>query len=285
MNSPAPAGGQQRVSPWWRHDANLTTELRFTKLRTLLKADPYGLICRVFDLAASIQQDGDLSKIDDAVLAQRVEFTGKGSRLRRMLIQAGYLDGQSVIIEWRESLFRFFTANREQNRQRGLKSAAVRSQRTTQPNQTGEERTATVTRPVERPVDEPSLPLSLSSDVSDRIASKCHCTSEGVLEAYELFRGNKLRFADTVTDLESELAAFLRTSKEGKFISQAHAARTQKASNGGAVESEPAGWREWVNENRPDACYAKGGADEGKPWSDLDQTVRSYIRTSMKGSR
>lgn len=160
MNAP-------RNSTWWRHDANMTTDLRFTKLRGLLKSDPYGLICRLYDLAASMQQDGDMTQIDPDVLALRLEFYGPGKRLRKILTDADYLDADGVIVGWKENLFRLYTSIRDQNRERGLKSAAKRAQ-VREKDITEHNTTTTVERPVQRPVESDdvwaSLPPELATD-------------------------------------------------------------------------------------------------------------------------
>jgi hypothetical protein len=144
-------------SSWWRHDANMTTDLRFAKLHSMLKVDPYGLICRLYDLAATIQQDGDTSKIDDGAFALRLEFAGTGRRLRKLLTEAGYLTEAGIIVDWRENLFRLYAATREQNRERGLKSAAKRAEAKvasdSETDITEHNITATVERPVERSVE------------------------------------------------------------------------------------------------------------------------------------
>lgn len=43
------------------------------------------------------------------------------------------------------------------------------------------------------------------------------------------------------------------------------------------VPDEPDGWRDWINENTPDAPYARGGEKEGTPWHDLDAGYRRYL--------
>jgi len=43
------------------------------------------------------------------------------------------------------------------------------------------------------------------------------------------------------------------------------------------VEDEPAGWREWINANTPDAPYAAGGTRSGAQWPDLDASYRRYL--------
>ena len=43
------------------------------------------------------------------------------------------------------------------------------------------------------------------------------------------------------------------------------------------VEDEPAGWREWINANTPDAPYATGGTRAGAQWPDLDASYRRYL--------
>lgn len=43
------------------------------------------------------------------------------------------------------------------------------------------------------------------------------------------------------------------------------------------VEPEPLGWRDWINENTPDAKYARGGEEEGTPWHDLPAVYRRYL--------
>lgn len=43
------------------------------------------------------------------------------------------------------------------------------------------------------------------------------------------------------------------------------------------VEDEPAGWREWINQNTPDAPYAAGNPRAGAQWPDLDASYRRYL--------
>lgn len=43
------------------------------------------------------------------------------------------------------------------------------------------------------------------------------------------------------------------------------------------IEEEPLGWRDWINENTPDAKYARGGELEGTPWAELDASYRRYL--------
>ena len=43
------------------------------------------------------------------------------------------------------------------------------------------------------------------------------------------------------------------------------------------VEEEPPGWREWINQNTPDAPYAAGNSRAGAQWPDLDASYRRYL--------
>lgn len=47
---------------------------------------------------------------------------------------------------------------------------------------------------------------------------------------------------------------------------------------------EPDGWRAWVNENTPQAVYARGMPEEGKAWVELDRVVQEYITKQLKRS-
>ena len=51
-----------------------------------------------------------------------------------------------------------------------------------------------------------------------------------------------------------------------------------------SVPFEPLGWRDWLETNSPGSLYARGGVDEGKPWAELDASVRTFIADSMKAS-
>lgn len=43
------------------------------------------------------------------------------------------------------------------------------------------------------------------------------------------------------------------------------------------VEDEPPCWREWINQNTPDAPFAAGNHRAGAQWSDLDASYRRYL--------
>lgn len=49
------------------------------------------------------------------------------------------------------------------------------------------------------------------------------------------------------------------------------------------LEPEPLGWRNWINENTPDAVFARGGDREGAQWSDLDAGYRRYLIEKLAG--
>lgn len=264
-------------SPWWRHDANLTTDLRFSKLRSLLKADPYGLLCRLYDFAASNRQDGDVAQIDATVFADRLEFKGSGARLRKILTQAGYLDQQGVIVEWHDRLFRLYSSIREQNSERGKKSAAQRAQakakaepsptgeNTTQENRRGENITATVERPVERPVETIAQysplsvwPKSLSPEQIAGLAKDTGKAADFIAAKWPAYRDRKIAFADPNDDL----AGFrheLRTAKQA----------SQKKED--VIEPEPEGWQARF----PDFV------DRDKPWAQLQPIQRAWILENM----
>lgn len=49
---------------------------------------------------------------------------------------------------------------------------------------------------------------------------------------------------------------------------------------GGGV-AEPEGWRSWLEDNAPGSIYAKGGAEEGREWRELDRTTQNFIAGGM----
>ena len=61
-----------------------------------------------------------------------------------------------------------------------------------------------------------------------------------------------------------------------------------KAIAGGAVAKcgnppEPEYWRELINDEYPGSVYARGGADEGKQWSDLTSEVQKLCIEKLPG--
>jgi hypothetical protein len=272
----------------------MTTDLRFAKLRTLLKADPYGLLCRLYDFAAAMQQDGDLSQIDAAVLAHRLDFKGTGTRLRKILTQAGYLDEQTVIVGWHDHLFHLFSSIREQNRERGKKSAAMRAQHKTQAqlsptadkrtpeNRRGEERTATVKRSVERPVETatsilaPSFwPNSLSFEQIAEIERDTGKTADFITAKWPAYRDKKIRFGDDYAN-GNGLAGFRDVLREAKVLLPV-----------AEKQHEPQGWIDWANVQLPhedDPAWGTiSGAISCRNFSYLPASWQTRARQELAG--
>jgi len=270
----------QNTSTWWKHDANLATDLRFTKLQSLLGIDPYGLICRRYDFAATMRQDGDLSCVDDGVLALRLEFKGKGSRLRRLLMEAGYLDSEGQIVGWLTDRFRLYNAVREQNRERGLKSAKVRaeakekaqgaSSRSDKEEMTVEEKTATAQRAVARPVEAVALSAPSSAwpdELSpDQLAALCEDTGKTlavVATHWVRYRDRKIRYGDDFGG-GAGLAGFRDYLREAK---------DEKPTVAKVEVTAPPHWREVLELLFEENAINKTGASWGTLPHEIQQKV------------
>jgi hypothetical protein len=86
------------------------------------------------------------------------------------------------------------------------------------------------------------------------------------------------------TDLERAAAAWRKVFPTATLTARAlatHWAKLCSAVPGRSapaiVEEEPLGWRDWINENTPDAPYARGGEKEGEQWHDLAGAYRRYL--------
>jgi hypothetical protein len=128
---------------------------------------------------------------------------------------------------------------------------------------------------------EPAYPVSTKSrqfhDAVARIAAKCSCTPDGVVEAYEVWHGNKLNYRDKVVDLEAELSSFLRTGKEGKPIRAKHAVKAEKASKRDVIP-EPPGWRELAAKDE----NLKWAANDD--WATMDPFYQKQMVELVKGA-
>lgn len=264
-----------KTSTWWRHDANLSIDDRFSKLRSLLRADPYGLICRLYDFCASMQQDGDLSRVDDAVLADRLEFDGTGARLRKMLTKAGYIDDTRQVVGWEENLFKLFSSIREQNRERGLKSAAKRIHQKTQLDQTGEESTVAVERPVERSVESVASPahsdwpISLSEQQITDLSSQTGKPPEFVVAMWPAYRDREIRYR----------ANYFRPDALAGFRDQLRGAKNTTQAPPRTTLSEPEEWQLFLRHNHAGEGWAEGAA--ACAWSSLPPEWQAKIRSKM----
>lgn len=258
----------------------MATELRFTKLRSLLHADPYGLVCRLYDFAATMRQDGDLSCVDDGVLALRLEFEGKGARLRRLLTEAGYLDEDGKIVGWLTDRFRLFNAVREQNRERGLKSAKVRaeakgnakgvSSRSDKEDMTVEEKTATAQRPVQRAVESvassttsKSWPDELSPDQLDDLCDDTGKSVEFIATHWGRYRDRKIRYGDDFGG-GAGLAGFRDYLRD---------ARDEKPTVAKVEIAAPSDWREVLERLFPENAINRNGASWGTLPAEIQQKV------------
>lgn len=104
---------------------------------------------------------------------------------------------------------------------------------------------------------------------------------------------NQLRRASpglTVADIERAALAYRKkfpTADLTAFALVKHWARleTRTVAHHPLIEPEPHGWRDWINENTPDAPYARGGDKEGTPWSDLDAFYRRYLLEQLSRPR
>lgn len=63
---------------------------------------------------------------------------------------------------------------------------------------------------------------------------------------------------------------------------------TPAARPGGAAPAGrpvPVGWRAWIEDNCPGSPYAKGGAQEGREWHELDRATQDFIAAGMAAGK
>ncbi len=264
----------------------MTTEERFYNIKALLGCDPYGLICRLYDLAASMRQDGDMSQVADPMLAARLEFTGQGSDLRRILTKAGYLDRRGKIVGWDDDIFRLYDSIRKNNQKRGLKSAALRAAAKassltsqtgsvkTEQDITGEQRTATVQRPVEPLASAPrpsSWPKVLTEKQITEISEATQRSPEFIISAWTIYCDQKKCYRDDYANGEG-IAGFRHYLRVTKVTPPAPRCKVPAA-------AAPEGWREMLEALHPENAINQ----REDTWENLHPKIQKEVIAALKG--